>query len=481
MGASTTGVQSPALEELSVVGPGEKSVNPVTLHVNLAAGMEIFRIDSLYHGIASKKNEDNSLDIRFTGEVRADRDFVLEWEPEKAQVPTVTLFSEQRGDERYMLLMVMPPEQEQQESLAREVVFILDTSGSMGGESIRQAKAALLMAVERMRPQDRFNVIEFNSRARALFRDSKAGSRENVEQAVAFIDQLEADGGTEIRKALELALDGKQKHERIRQVVFLTDGSVSNEEELFTLIHNQLGDSRLFTVGIGSAPNSYFMTRAATLGRGSYTFIGKLEEVREKMTSLFAMLEQPAVTNLQLSGADGFEILPAPLPDLYQGEPLAVVMKGRGRADKLLLSGVQGGLKPWRAAIDTAAFADRPGIAVLWARKKIKILMDSLASGADAQQVEQKVTELALINHLVSRYTSLVAVEEKISRPGDSDDPNASLRKHKMKTNLPAGWVHDKVFAGGADTATSAALLLCIGLFLLSLSAFLFWMRWRRQ
>ncbi|MCI5124542.1 MAG: hypothetical protein D3925_08725 [Candidatus Electrothrix sp. AR5] len=309
-------------------------------------------------------------------------------------------------------------------------------------------------------------------------------SQGNVQQAVNFIDKLEANGGTEIRKALELALDGKQRHERIRQVVFLTDGSVSNEEELFTLIHNQLGDSRLFTVGIGSAPNSYFMTRAATLGRGSYTFIGKLEEVREKRTSLFAMLEQPAVTDLQLTGVDGFEVFPDPLPDLYQGEPLTVVMKGQGRTDKLLLTGMQGGLKPWRAAIDTTAFAERPGIAVLWARKKIKILMDSLASGADAQQVEQKVTELALTNHLVSRYTSLVAVEEKITRPGDSDDSDgldASLRKQKVKTNLPAGWVHDKVFAGGASTATSASLLLCLGLCLLLLSALLVWMQWRRQ
>ncbi|MGB5686551.1 MAG: marine proteobacterial sortase target protein [Candidatus Electrothrix sp.] len=486
-GASTFGVHPPVLEELSVVGPGEAPVNPVTLHVNLVAGLELSRVDSLYHGIANTKNEDNSLDIRFTGEVKADRDFVLEWEPEKTQVPTATLFSEQQGDERYMLLMVMPPEQEQQEPLAREVVFILDTSGSMGGESIRQAKMALLMAVQRMRPQDRFNVIEFNDRARALFRDSKAGSQGNVDQAVNFIDKLEANGGTEIRKALELALDNKQRHERIRQLVFLTDGSVSNEEELFTLIHKQLGDSRLFTIGIGSAPNSSFMTRAATLGRGSYTFIGKLEEVREKMTSLFAMLEQPAVTNLQLTGADGFEILPHPLPDLYQGEPLTVVMKGQGRPDKLLLSGMQGGIKPWRAVINTTAFADRPGIAVLWARKKIKILMDSLASGADPQQVEQKVTELALTNHLVSRYTSLVAVEEKISRPGDSDgsdgsdDPNALLRKQKVKTNLPAGWVHDKVFAGGANTATSASLLLCLGLFLLSLSALLVWMQWGRQ
>ncbi|MCI5223817.1 MAG: marine proteobacterial sortase target protein, partial [Candidatus Electrothrix sp. AR4] len=277
----SSGSTVPALERLSVIGPNEAAVNRVRLHVNLAVGMKLSRIDSLYHGIISKKNEDSSIDIRFNGKVKADRDFVLEWEPEKSEAPTVTLFTEQKGDEKYMLLMVMPPEQEPQEALARETVFILDTSGSMGGESIRQAKKALLMAVKRMRPQDRFNVIEFNSNATALFNDSKPGSVDNVRQAVVFIDSLEADGGTEIKKALNLALDGRQKNERIRQVVFLTDGSVSNEEQLFSLIHNRLGDSRLFTVGIGSAPNSYFMTRAAAMGRGTYTFIGKLEEVRE--------------------------------------------------------------------------------------------------------------------------------------------------------------------------------------------------------
>ena len=469
---------SPALEELSVVKPGKAQVNPVTLHVNLAAGIELARIESLYHGIASEKKEDRTLDIHFTGEVKADRDFVLEWEPKKTQAPTVTLFSEQQEDERYMLLMVMPPEQEQQEPLAREVVFILDTSGSMGGASIRQAKEALLLAVQRMRPQDRFNVIEFNSEARALFQDSKTGSRENVDQALAFIDGLEADGGTEIRKALDLALDGKQRHERIRQIVFLTDGSVSNEEELFTVIKNRLGDARLFTVGIGSAPNSYFMTRAATMGRGSYTFIGKLEEVQAKMTALFALLEQPALVNLHLTGTEGFALLPDPLPDLYQGEPLTVLMKGKGKPDKLVLAGQQGGVKPWQTRIDTSALSDRPGIAVLWARKKIRILLDSLFSGADPQQVEQEVTELALANHLVSRYTSLVAVEEKVSRPDDGKTP---LRKGKVQTNLPAGWVHDKVFAGGAATATPASLLLLIGFILLALSALLIRLQRRKQ
>ena len=451
-----------------VIAPGEKPVNPVSLHVELAAGMELSRVDSLYHGIIRSRKTDNSIDIRFNGEVKADRDFVLEWEPEENQAPVVTLFSEQKCNDNFMLIMVMPPEQQEREPLARETVFILDTSGSMGGESIRQAKKALQMAVARMRPQDRFNVIEFNSRTRALFSASRPGSPDNLQMAYSFIDQLEARGGTEIKPALKRALDGRHDHERIRQVVFLTDGCVSNEKELFALIHKRLGDTRLFTVGIGSAPNSYFMTRAAAMGRGSFTFIGKLDEVQDKMTALFAMLKQPVITDLVLSSADIADCIPSPLPDLYQGEPLIAMLKSRGPVRNLQLSGLLAGRTPWQVNLDTSEFADRPGIAVLWARKKIRMLMDSLAAGADPEQVKQEIIKLALQNHLVSRYTSLVAVEQKISRPGKSP-----LQQNRLKTNLPAGWQYDKVFAGSAATATPSTLFLFAGLFLFIMAGIL--------
>lgn len=444
---------------------GDKDgVNPVRLHINLAAGMELAQVESLYHGIAQKKKDDQSIDIHFTGEVKADRDFVLEWKPAQSQVPTVSLLSQQQGLDTYMLLMVMPPEQKIKQPLARETIYILDTSGSMGGESIRQAKKALLMALTRMRPEDRFNVIAFNSVTNAVFSISRPGSQDNIQQALSFVERLDARGGTEIKPALKRALDGKNNHERIRQVVFLTDGCVSNEEELFTLIHKQLGDTRLFTVGIGSAPNSYFMNRAAAMGKGSYTFIGKLGEVQDKMTRLFTMLEQPAVTDLTLTGGEHIETVPAPLPDVYRGEPLVAVIKGESVRD-LQLTGLSGGRTPWQVNLDEVEQSNRPGIAVLWARKKIRMLMDSLASGADSQKVQKEVTTLALANHLVSRYTSLVAVEEKVSRPKDEQ-----VLTNRQKVNLPAGWQHNKIFAGQAATATPASMLLGMGLVLLILA-----------
>jgi Ca-activated chloride channel family protein len=448
------------------ISPQNQPVNPITLHINLAAGMELSRVDSLYHGIRKQKNTDNTLDIHFTGEVKADRDFVLEWEPVQSRAPMVSLFSEQQGEENFMLLMVMPPEQTLQQPLAREILFILDTSGSMGGESIRQAKKALLMAITRIRPEDRFNIIEFNSVTNSLFSTGKPGTRKNVQQAASYIHALDARGGTEIKPALELALDGKNSHERIRQIVFLTDGCVGNEEELFALIHQRLGDTRLFTVGIGSAPNSYFMTRAAAMGRGSYTFIGKLSEVQEKMTTLFTMLEQPAITNLVLSGGNINEMLPSPLPDLYQGEPLLAFIRAKKSQQNIQISGLSGGRTPWQLTLDGTSFTDRPGIAALWARKKIRILMDSLSVGVDPEQVKKQVTRLALNNHLVSRYTSLVAVEEQLSRPEDK-----KLNTNRMKTNLPAGWQQNTVFAGSAATATPSRLLIGLGFLLLLLAA----------
>src|SRR5690606_4296591 len=171
----------------------------------------------------------------------------------------------------YGLLMLMPPQVDNDEysMQPREVIFVLDTSGSMAGESIRQAKMALQIAIEQLNPQDHFNLIAFSSSARSLWWDPMTASAANKLTAMSFLAELHADGGTEMAKALHLALDEQYPSHDLRQVIFITDGSVGNEQALMQLIEQKLGHSRLFTVGIGSAPNSYFMTGAAQAGRGT--------------------------------------------------------------------------------------------------------------------------------------------------------------------------------------------------------------------
>lgn len=444
----------------------------VQLSVDLVSGFALSRIESLYHTMHMKNDSEGKYALAFTGEVLADRDFVLEWQAEKSEQASAALLSENIEDNQYMLLMLTPPKERVDVYVPREAIYILDVSGSMAGPSIAQAKEALRRALEKLRPADRFNIVSFNNTARALFPKSLPGTPENLVTAHSYLDSLEADGGTEMKPALELALDGSHQSERIRQVIFLTDGAVGNEGELFALITRRLGDSRLFTVGIGSAPNAYFMTRSAAMGRGTYTYIGDVNEVQQRVDELLNKIEAPAVTNIQVTTADGGEIeldaYPNPLPDLYYGEPLFVAMRmQQGTAGDLKVSGEQLG-KRWEYIINTTQSNSRAGIAAFWARKKIRSEMESLALGADAQKVKNAILDTALTHKLVSKYTSLVAVDKVVSKP-----KSETSRKEMIATAPPRGMQMNAVFGGGSRTATPAALNMLLGALLLLSAAIL--------
>jgi len=455
----------------------EKNPIATAISVNLAAGFSLSRVDSLYHGMSSQLNKNGQYSLQLTGEIKADRDFVLEWEPKEKRAAQVALFGENTQDgaaEHHMLLMLLGPGDVERAPVPRELIFILDISGSMAGTSIAQAKAAISTALSRLRSHDSFNIIVFNNSASSLYPSVQRAMPEKVSEALRFVDHLQANGGTEMREALLLALDGKDNHERLRQVVFLTDGAVGNETALFELISERLGDSRLFTVGIGSAPNSYFMTRVATLGRGTYTFVGKLSEVLTKITTLFEKIESPVLSDLRIKGEGeniSLEYYPSPIPDLYTGEPLVVAIKSSVPGGTIHVFGNYLG-KPWQRTVSTSTYGERSGVSVLWARKKIRSLMDSLSFGTDEAHIRSKVTETALKHHLVSKYTSLVAVDKEVSRPGNEK----SIPGH-VKTHLPNGWKINSVFGGGAQTGTDSQLKILLGILFLSIGWFMLWRR----
>ena len=205
--------------------------------------------------------------------------------------------------------------------IPRDVTFIIDTSGSMAGQSIEQAKASLTLALSRLTTQDRFNIIQFNNRVRSLFSDLQPVTAVTIKKAVRFADHLTADGGTEMLPALRQALKGSEDLHRLQQVILLTDGQIGNEEELFELLHHRLGTRRVFTVGIGSAPNSHLMRKTAELGRGTFTYIGNTAEVKDKMDGLFRKLERPVLSDLRFdqTGWTGIEQYPSRIADLYEG------------------------------------------------------------------------------------------------------------------------------------------------------------------
>jgi Ca-activated chloride channel family protein len=277
-----------------------------------------------------------------------------------------------------------------------------------------------------------------------------------------MVNGLVADGGTEMIGALKFALSQGNDPADLKQGVFITDGSIGNESALFKFINTQLGNVRLFTVGIGSAPNSYFMNKVAKFGRGSSTFIADLQQVNEKMARLFDKISRPVMRDITMDWAQQVEQYPARIPDLYAGEPITMLVKSK----KPIKTAKAGGTllaTPWQQTLSFSGKQSKSSnLDTVWARAKIASLMDELSTGQSTRdEIKPKIIVLGLAHQIVSKFTSLVAVETQVSKP---DHLKA---KHNNVPNLmPKGSAMPM-----PQTATPADLLMIIGSLMLLLSA----------
>jgi len=437
--------------------------NPVKIRVSLDAGFALGDITSHHHPVQISRDDTTatlSLDVP-RGQVPADKDFEVTWTPRPGTRPNATLFLETRTEADgarapYALMMLTPPaDAAPPDAGPRDVVFVIDTSGSMAGPSIEQAKASLFIALKRLRSDDRFNVIRFDTEFAQLFPHAMPAEKQHLDTARAFVSGLTAEGGTHMLAPLRAALrdTAPADTQRLRQVVFLTDGAVDNEAELFTTIAGDIGDTRLFTVGIGSTPNTFFMRQAAEMGRGSFTHIGSARQIAPRMAQLIEKLETSMVVALEPTWPRGLlaQAWPNPLPDLYAGEPVVMTAKLARRpapGESIEVSGVLAG-KPWRVRLPLAQAQPGTGIANLWARRKIAALEAYQYAYNHRTDIDARILEVALDHQLVSRLTSLVAVDITPSRPAD-----AALTSQELPLNLPEGWDFDKVFGPDLSAAS---------------------------
>ncbi|MDP1701361.1 MAG: marine proteobacterial sortase target protein [Aestuariivirga sp.] len=424
-------------------------VNPTTISVTLNAGFEVGEVKSLYHAI---KTDLASRVISLADEnVPADKDFALEWQA-ASTAPQAGLFTETVNGKNYLLGFVTPPVASAAEVFKpRETIFVIDNSGSMEGPSMVQAKDSLIYGLSQMKPGDRFNVIRFDDTMDQLFTDAVSADRENIDRAKAFVSRLNANGGTEMIPPMRAALQDSHASDtsHLRQVVFLTDGAIGNEQQLFATISKGLGRSRVFMVGIGSAPNSYLMTRAAELGRGTFTHIGEAAEVTARMQDLFSKIGSPVVTELkaELVG-NSARITPDMLPDLYRGEPVLLMAAARDLGGSLKISG-NIGAQPWEVTLPIAKAAKGDGISKLWARRRIADFEVASTLGTLTSDAANKaILAMALDHQIVSSQTSLVAVDKTPKRPAGE-----KLTRADIPLNLPAGWDYDWVFGDDKPAA----------------------------
>ena len=455
-------VPAPAVQAADALGD-----HYLTLNIRLRSGISIARVQSRYHDIDIHPALGGYDLFLADPDTRTDRVFELDWVPDFGHGPESALMTWDGGDAIYAMLMLAPPLAEAIAPQPREVVFVIDTSGSMAGQSLQQAKAALYQGLDRLEPDDRFNLIEFNSDSRVLFERSLPADEAGMVEAMDFIDALAANGGTNMAPALRDAMSLPRHKGLLRQIVFVTDGSVGNEDDLLLQIGDELGDSRLFTVAIGSAPNSGFMRKAAAIGRGNYTHIGRLDEVTERMTSLWGRIENPALQDIAVDWGMHAELFPEVIPDLYAGEPLWLYARLPAKPREVTLSGNLDG-QPWDQVSRPLPGDGSDNLTVLWARSKIEALQDSRIFGFDAELIRLQATALALEFGLLTPYTSLVAVDRTPLRPDGE-----SLQASEIANLLPAG--STATTAGFSSTATGWLAQLLLSLFTLLAATGLLW------
>lgn len=407
--------------------------------------------------------------------VVADRDFVLEWQVPGGREAQGAVFVEERDDGRYALLMLVPPAVETGPSLPTRTLFIVDVSSSMDGPSIEQARRALLGALDRLRPGDSFNLIRFNDSSSVFRQEFQPAVPSNLAEARTWVRGLSASGGTEILEALRrgMRLVSADSSRQVKRIVLITDGAVNSEEEVIKEVARSLGDARLHVIGIGAAPNRRLMRRVARFGRGACDFIVSQEEVEERIDGFLKRIDRPVLADLRVDwdGAPPLDSYPVRLPDLYAGEPLFVSLR-LGPAHP----GTRVRLTGWSPGgeVNTAlsVLPDAPrgaGVATRWARARVDDLLDGLIEGEAEDRVRAAVVDVATRFNLVTRYTSLVAVEDTPTAKGPATP-------HTLANALPPGGQPDESLPMGGTSgplcSTLGLLLALLGLSLVGLGRF---------
>lgn len=398
----------------------------VDLTVYLDEGKPVGGLWSDSHDIAVADEGAWGAEVTTAEEVVApDRDFVLSWTLENDQ-PAIAAIAHRPdpGEPGYLAVTFDPPRLDEGfVARPRELLFVIDSSGSMEGWPYATARAAVLLALTRMRPGDTFNLVRFSDAAGALYdlpRPSTAATRAEAKAWLANFD----GGGTRMEEGLVYALDLPGDPEAMRLVLMLTDGFVGGEDTMFGLVRQHLGGARLFSLGVGASVNRHLLEGLAEMGRGDVIYVFSEARLEAGVQEFYDRIAHPALSDIRIDWGpiEVSEQFPARIPDLWAGQPLRVVARYEPAdvAEAVITVTGRLGRAPVAWEIPLAlpeVERDHEGLASLWARRKIRDI-EWYPRGRSAEEVRDEVTEVALEHHLVSRTTSLVAIDDQPSACG---------------------------------------------------------------
>ncbi|WP_437281089.1 VIT domain-containing protein [Sorangium sp. So ce375] len=436
----------------------------ITVDIVFDLGRDV-AIESPSHALSVRREEGYRQRVSLRNDKAAlDRDIVL-LAAGTAGVQAGVVCDRTSGKEGTFALTVVPDLFDTQAhakraSSRRDVVFVVDVSGSMQGESIDQAKRALRLCLRHLAEGDRFGVIAFSSDFKALERSLTPFTQTTLKAADAFVEGLRADGGTEMLEPLLAAAGMLGDAERDRVVVLLTDGQVGNEAQIVDRVVERGKGVRIYTFGIGTNVSDVLVNDLARRTQGAAEFIHPGERIDEKVTAQFARATAVRITGLEarFEGVDVGELAPAERPALVDGEPWVLYGRyGQPGMGRLSLRGTLRGERFYlEVPVELAAEASRPGLEALWAGARVRELEESERglSGKRAEAMRKRIVDLAVRHRVASKHASFVVIERRTGDRRAHGQPEA----RPVPVSAPAGWGMSSRRGPAAAAAVFAAM-----------------------
>lgn len=432
-----------------VTPPGTRAGHDVSIEVKLDAGVPIESYRSTSHMIASERTGASSAVIRLKElAVIPNKDFILQYDVAGGRIEDALLFHKGKLGGFFTFILQPPDRIAESEVTPREIVFVIDTSGSQSGFPIEKSKKLAELALSHLHPQDTFNIITFAGNTQILFDEPVPATEQNLARARALLANLNGGGGTEMMKAIRASLDPSDSQKHLRVVLFFTDGYVGNDMEIIGEVQKH-PNARVFTLGIGNSVNRFLLDKMAEAGRGEVEYVTLEREADPVVQRLFERVRTPLLTDVSIDwgGLPVVLMQPERIPDLFSAKPVIVTGRYVGPASGIIrLRGKRAG-QPFLREIQVNLPADEPRhdvLATLWARNRIDSLMSKDWAGAQNGNMQQdlraQVIALGLQFRLMTQFTSFVAVEEMTVTEGGQP------RTVQVPVEMPEGVSYEGVF-----------------------------------
>lgn len=410
--------------EVSYLAPDERSGHDVSMTVTINAGVPVESVHSVNHAIDVEETDSATRVVRLSAaDTIPNRDFVLRYQVAGDRIRTAMMTHKDKHGQYFTMMLVPPADLQQVNRSPMEMVFVLDCSGSMKGKPIAQAKAAISHTLQSLTPRDTFQIIQFSNNASQLGSQPLPATPENIQSGLQYLTSLNSTGGTHMIEGIKAALDFPHDEGRFRVVSFMTDGFIGNEQQILQTLHDRLGSTRVFSFGVGSSPNRFLMDRMAIVGRGAVAYLSLNEDAVAVMEEFNRRISHPAMTDISIDWGtmQVTDVYPQRLPDLIVGRPIIVTGRYRGDIAPVSVNG-RIDLQPTTFVVENAKSraAEHSGIAAVWARLKIKDMMNLAGyEPAAAQEIKATVLQTALNYNLMSAFTAFVAVDSMTKTAGN--------------------------------------------------------------